>query len=153
MVIIDPNKPIQPVTKTGNDNSTSRIQSEGFDAVFKQEMAGKTTAPVNIEPSSQVGDVRPAWLEKEAQGPASMALDRVDNLIDTMAAYQNKLAENGATLHDIHGLVEQMSTQSESLARLFDKMDASDSLKAIVDQSLMLSSMEISRYYDGYFID
>lgn len=153
MVIIDSNKPIQPVTKADNDNSPSKIQSQGFDAVFKQEMAGKTTAPVKTEPSSQVGEVRPAWFEKGTQEPASMALDRVENLIDTMAAYQNKLIENGATLHDIHVLVQQMTTQSESLARLSEKMDAPDELKGIVNQSLMLSSMEISRYYDGYYVD
>jgi hypothetical protein len=153
MVIIDSNKPIQPVTKAGNDTSPSKVQSEGFDAVFKQEMAGKTTAPIKTEPSSQVGDVRPAWFEKATQEPGRTALDRVENLIDTMAAYQNKLIENGATLHDIHGLVQQMTTQSEALARLSEKMDASDDLKVIVNQSLMLSSMEIARYYDGHYVD
>jgi hypothetical protein len=46
-----------------------------------------------------------------------------------------------------------MTTQSEALARLSEKMDASDDLKVIVNQSLMLSSMEIARYYDGHYVD
>jgi glutamine synthetase adenylyltransferase len=153
MVTIDANKPIQPLTKTGNTDRPSKSQGEGFDAVFRQEMTGKTTAPATTESSSQVGGIRPAWFANDNHGAASRAFDRVEQLIDTMAAYQNKLIDNGATLRDIHSLVQQMSSQSESLEKLADKMDASDNLKTIVNQSLMLSSMEISKYYNGHYVD
>ena len=153
MVTIDSNKPIQPTTKTGNANRPSKTHSGGFDAVFKQEMASKTTAPMKTESSSQVGGIRPAWFTNENHGATSTAFDRVEQLIDTMAAYQNKLIENGATLKEIHSLVQQMASQTESLTKLSDKMDASDNLKTIVNQSLMLSSMEISKYYDGHYVD
>ena len=153
MVTIDSNKSIQPIPKAENLSSSSKTKSEAFDAIFKQEMGSKAAAPAQTESPSQMRGIRPAWCVDESQSTASMAIDRISNLIDTMAIYQNKLVENGATLKEMHGLVQQMTSQSESLASLSEKMEESDGLKAIVNQSLMLSSMEISRYYSGYYVD
>jgi hypothetical protein len=153
MVTIDSSKSIQPNTTAAASRNHLKTKNDGFDAILKQEMATKTAAPVKPESPTPIENVRPAWCADESQLSGSMAVDRVGKLIDTMATYQSKLIEHGATLKDLHGLVQQMTSQSKSLASLTDKMEESDDLKAIVNQSLMLSSMEISRYYDGYYVD
>jgi hypothetical protein len=80
-------------------------------------------------------------------------VDQVQRLIDTLAHYQGKLIEKGTTLKEMDGLVRQMETQSASLAAAFDQVGESGKLKAVVNQSLMLSAMEIAKYNNGHYND
>ena len=153
MVTIDPDKPIQPIAGTKVAISQSKTQKGAFDAVFQQAIDRKTIKPAKTESTAFVSDIRPVQFATVSQSPANMVVDRVERLIDTMADFQSKLIENGATLKDMHGLVQQMASQSESLAAVSDSIDQNDSLKSIVNQSLMMSSMEIARYNGGHYND
>ena len=152
MVTIDPDKPIQPIAGTKADSGQSKTQEGAFDAVFQQAIERKTVKPAKTESTAFVSEIRPVQFTV-SQSSASMVADRVERLIDTMADYQSKLIENGATLKDMHGLVQQMASQSESLAAISDSIEQTDGLKSIVNQSLMMSSMEIAKYNGGFYND
>ena len=153
MVTIDPDKPIQPIKGTKSATGQSKTEKGAFDAVFQQAIDTTSIKPAKTESTAFVSDIRPAHFATEPQPSANMVVDRVERLIDTMADYQSKLIENGATLKDMHGLVQQMASQSESLAAISDSVDQTDSLKRIVNQSLMMSSMEIAKYNGGHYND
>ena len=82
-----------------------------------------------------------------------MIVDRVQQLIDTMGVYQQKLTDSGATLKDIQSLVQKMATQSESLSATSNAVEGQKSLKTIVNHSLTLASMEIAKFNSGYYND
>ena len=82
-----------------------------------------------------------------------MLVDRVQRLIDTMGAYQQKLIDSGATLKDIQSLVQKMANESESLSAKSNAVEGQQRLKTIVDQSLTLASMEIAKFNSGYYND
>lgn len=153
MTTIDPDKLIQPISGPKAVNGRSKPQEGDFKAVFQQAIDTPTIKPAKAESAVFVSDVRPAQFAAQPQPSTNMVVDRVQRLIDTMAEYQNKLIENGATLKDMHGLVQQMASHSESLAAAMEEMGESENLKAIVNQSLMLSSMEIAKYNGGSYID
>jgi len=153
MTTIDPDKRIQQIPGSQAVKSRSKPQKNDFNAIFQQAIDTKAIEPTNIESTALASDVRPARFSPEAQPATHMVVDRVERLIDTMANYQNKLIENGVTLKDMQSLVEQMTSQGESLAAISQAGDESENLKSIVNQSLMLSSMEIAKYNGGYYND
>jgi hypothetical protein len=70
-----------------------------------------------------------------------------------MADYQRKLIENGATLKEIQAVVDKMASQNESLSAISGAIGEKERLATIVNQSLMLSSMEIAKYNSGFYND
>jgi len=153
MVTIDPNKPIQPIagSKTGGDKATSA--NGGFDTIFKQAISGEEAQPCSAESTLAASDIRPARFSTQTEsGTGASVVDRTEKLMDTLEAYREKLDEIGATMKDVQPLVQQMTSQSEALSTMSQSENsADDKLRGIVDQALMLSSLEIARYNSGHY--
>ena len=153
MVTIDPNKTILNVphgNKAGNCSNEKKCE---FDSILQKVVDSTTTREAGAESTLLVSDVRPARFATEPLPSTNMVVDQVQRLIDTMEVYQQKLIENGATLKDIQPLVQQMKSESESLSATSSAVQAKERLKTIVDQSLMLSSMEIAKFNNGDYND
>lgn len=153
MVSIDPNKSIVNIAdrKTVEDRSTTHKGE--FDEIFRQTIDSRPIESPETESAHYVTDIRPIQFDAEASPTTDMVVNRVQRLIDTMAAYQHKLIENGATLKDIQLLVEKMASQNESLSAITEAVGNQERLGTIVNQSLMLSSMEIAKYNNGHYND
>jgi hypothetical protein len=63
------------------------------------------------------------------------------------------LGESGATLKEIQPLMERMASHNERLGAIANAAGDQKDLGTIVDQSLMLSSMEIAKYKSGLYND
>lgn len=152
MVIIDPDKSIQPATMKKTE-SASKPHAKGFEAVLKQVADTKTPDPAKAESMPFLADVHPVRFAASPPSATYKVVEQVQNLIDTMADYQKKMAENGVTLKDMQVIVDRMASQSETLDLASTAVERDDHLKAIVNQATMLSSMEIARFYNGQYND
>jgi len=155
MVTIDPNKPIQTIVGSKPESERTKSTDGGFDTIFKQAIGGENTRPSSAEPTTTASDIRPARFSTQTEGSTSVSVvDRTEQLVDTLNAYREKLDEIGATMKDVEPLVQQMTSQSEALATMSQSEEGADNkLQGIVDQALMLSSMEIARYNSGHYND
>lgn len=153
MVTIDPEKPILTITEHKKAENRSHAQKGEFDAIFRQAVDSTKGKGVEIESTSFISQIRPAQFTTESMPSANTIVDRVQQLIDTMGAYQQKLIDSGATLKEIQTLVEKMASQSESLGAASSVVEGQESLKTIVNQSLTLASMEIGKFNSGYYND
>lgn len=153
MVTIHPNKSIANIAEPKVAEGVSKTQKGEFDAIFRQTVDSKPIKSAKTESTPFISDLRPAQFTTESSPSTSMVVDRVSRLIDTMADYQHKLIENGATLKDIQAVVDKMVSQNESLSAISGAMEKEESLGTIVNQSLMLSSMEIAKYNSGFYND
>jgi hypothetical protein len=153
MVTIDPNKPIQPVVDPKTVSDKSKPANGGFDTIFKQAIKSEETRPPSTETTLASSDIRPARFSTHTEGGTGVSVvGRTEQLMDTLEAYREKLDETGTTMKDVEPLVQQMTSQSEALASTFrSEQGADDKLQGIVDQALMLSSMEIARYNNGHY--
>ncbi|MBC2742021.1 MAG: hypothetical protein HGJ93_02965 [Desulfosarcina sp.] len=151
MVTIDPDKSILNTTELKKAEGLSKTQKGEFDAIFRKAVDSTEIKSANVESTNFVSEIRPAQFTTEPMPSANMVVDRVQRLIDAMEAYQQKLIENGATLKDIQPLMEKMASQSESLTAISNAVGEQDDLRTIVNQSLMLSSMEIAKYKSGLY--
>jgi hypothetical protein len=153
MVTIDPNKPILNPAQNDRAESRSRANSGRFDAIFQQAVDSTEPKQTRTESAPLLSDIRPAQFSPESLPSEKMIIDRVDRLIDTMGGYQQKLIDGDATLRDIHRLVQQMAVESESLGVTSNALEGQARLKTIVNQSLTLASMEITKFNSGYYND
>ena len=155
MVTINPDKPIQPIAATRTADSPAKPPQGGFDAVFNQVAAKRPAASAlaGTEKSVFVPDVHPARFANGRESASGEVVNSVQGLIDVLAGYQKKLGEHGATLKDLHGIVEQMASQSEALGTSAKGLAGDEALESIVNEALQLSSLEIARYYNGHYGD
>ena len=153
MVTIDPNKPILNTGEHNRTQSQSNVKKGGFDAIFRQAVDSTEFKVAKTESAPFLSDIRPAQFSSESLPSANMIVDRVQQLIDTMGVYQQKLTDSGATLKDIQSLVQKIATQSESLSVTSNAAEGQKSLKTIVNHSLTLASMEIAKFNSGYYND
>jgi hypothetical protein len=153
MTTINTDKLIQSISAPKSATGPAKTEKTEFGEVFQQALGSTTKTPADIQATAHASDVRPARFSVESAPSAGKVVDKVQRLIDTLADYQGKLIEKGTTLKEMDGLVRQMETQSASLAAASDQVGESGKLKAIVNQSLMLSAMEIAKYNNGHYND
>lgn len=155
MAAIDPDKTIPSITEfklTEHRTETPRNQN-AFNAIFRQAIDSKETNCNDAESTPFISEIRPAQFTSEPERSTSMIVDQIQQLIGTMEIYQRKLADNQETLKDIQPLMDKMTAYSKKLAAVSKAGEMEDELQTIVDQSLMLSSIEISRYHNGLYND
>ncbi len=151
MTIIDPNKPaINPLASPRQTEPST--PSEGrFTDIWKETVQSSSSqqAAAVIDAPASIATLRPAQFSTASPIPARDVADQAQRLLDTMEIYQQQLTDRKTTLHDIQPTIEKMASQSQSLSDEAAAANASGELKAIVDRSLSLVTMEISRYYNG----
>ena len=153
MVTIDPDKSIPNIQDGNKASNRSKVQKGEFDSVFREAADSASMKRAELESTRFISNLRPAQFVTEPSPSTSAVVDKVSHLIDTMEGYQQKLIEKGATLRDIETLVQKMTSESESLGAASSAVDEQDGLRAIIDQSLMLTSMEIVKFNSGHYND
>ncbi len=153
METIDPNKPIVIITEPSQAESQSKVKKGEFDAIFRQTVDSTKVTRPKTESAPFLCDIRPAQFSTESLPSETMLVERVQRLIDTMGAYQQKLIDSGATLKTIQSLVRQMAAENESLGAASTAVQGPKRLQTIVDQSMTLASMEIAKFNSGYYND
>jgi hypothetical protein len=153
MVTIEPNKGIPPIVDPKTESEKATPADGGFETIFKQAIKSEEPRSYSAEPPLAASDIRPARFSTQTAGNAGVSVvGRTEQLMATLEAYREKLDENGATMKDVEPLVQQMASQSEALVSTSQsEPGAGDKLQGIVDQALMLSSMEIARYTSGHY--
>ena len=151
---IDPNKPIQKIIQPERGKAQSKTGKLSFNEVFKHRLGAESAQSPAPESLTLASSVHPAQFSGEPQFSGSAIVQRINQLVDTMEVYQMKLAERGATLKEMDPLIQQMETQSGSLSAISKTAEGQDDkLQAIIDHSLMLSTLEITRYRSGHYCD
>ena len=151
---IDPNKRIQTITIPQTGNVRSKPGKSSFDAVFKRQLDTDNVQPPPPQSSSLVSGIHPAQFALESRPSGKTVIDQIHMLVDTMAAYRDKLAESGAPLKDVAPLVKEMESQNEALSAISGAIGGKDGkLQEMLEQSLMLSKLEISKFRSGYYND
>ena len=151
MVTIDGDKLVGKLDPAHRVSNRPKANIGHFAKVLQSAVQTSAGRPPDLQPAVMIDHIRPAQFETQGSVSADGVLKRVTRLIDTLDRYQQKLSEKGFTLKALQVLVADMTSQSESLRSLAGEVEKRDELRAIVDQSLMLSSVEIARFDGGYY--
>ena len=142
-------RPNPPVTQNRREaNSTDA----DFQTILKQTVgntAGEKQATRVANPFG-MQSVRPI-VNPDAETVLPM-VDRIDRLVDRLENYRLKLANPQASLKSIQPLLEDMAASSEKLAPKLEHLDEGDPLKDILNRSLVMVSLEITRFNRGDYL-
>ena len=79
-------------------------------------------------------------------------MDRVENLIDLLDHYRQMLSDPSNSLKKIDPIIKEIDQQKEKLAPALDSLPDGEELKDIVNQTLVIASLETTKFYRGDYI-
>ena len=65
------------------------------------------------------------------------SIERVDQFIDLLEAYQDKLGDTGSSLKDFSSLVSTMEAEAERITPLLESLPEGDELKDILNRAVV----------------
>jgi DNA repair exonuclease SbcCD nuclease subunit len=146
------NENIQKSLYPDKTNKNQNTQGIDFGAVLKNEVeksSNKISEPQRLPSLSGVSPVQLKMLSSEQNGTI---IDRVENLLNILAEYQQKLKDPQFSLREIEPLVKQMEKEKENMAPVLDSLVKDDGLKNILNHALVTSSLETIKFNRGDYI-
>ncbi len=133
-------------------NKNEKPQGTGFKAVLKNEVEKSSNTISQNQKMSSIGSISPIQLNMLAPTQNMPVIDRVENLLNILDEYQQKLKDPNTSLKEIDPVVKQMEKEKDSLAPVVDSLAENDDLKEILTQALVASSLETIKFNRGDYI-
>ena len=81
------------------------------------------------------------------------AIGQVENILDLLDDYRDKLADPRVTLREMDALVGRLSDEKENLAATLNTMKEGEELRDILNQTLVTASLEVMKFRRGDYVD
>ena len=153
MGTINPDKPILSIPEAVKKTQPKTEKNGRFDRILHETVQGMEKNDIHPQSVGVASDIRPVQFLADTKSATFNIVEEVEQLMETLDAYQQKLASESITLKEIWPLVEKMDSQSESLQLSSKKMEEQEALTNIVDQCILLTSTEIAKFNSGYYND
>ena len=149
---VENNENIQKSLYPEKINKNEKVKDIDFGAVLKNEVeksSNEISWNQKIPPTSSIS---PIQLNMLSPSQNRSIIDRVENLLNVLNEYQQKLKDPHFSLKEIDPLVKQMEKEKENLAPVLDSLLEDDGLKDILNQALVTSSLETIKFNRGDYI-
>jgi hypothetical protein len=135
-------------SKTNAQPSTGKE----FSAILRDTVENTTATTLA---STQTTFVSPLTGFKSISSSPSdddFAADSIEDMINLLDRYRNKLADPRITLKQIDPDITEMSRKIDNLVPVLDSLPADEGLRNILNQTMVTISLEISKFYRGDYI-
>ena len=149
---IENNENIQKSLYPNKINKNEKPQGTGFKAVLKNEVEKSSNVISHNQKMSSISSISPIQLNMLSPAQNVPVIDRVENLLNILDEYQQKLKDPNTSLKEIDLVVKQMEKEKESLVPILDSLSENDGLKDILTQTLVTSSLETIKFNRGDYI-
>ena len=149
---IGPNDDIVRQVYSQSSQKANGAPDGEFGEALSQAIDGAQSKHTGAVPIS--GGCRPAEIvfNPITVGRESALVNRVDDLLNVLDEYRQKLGDHQVSLKEIYPLVNRMEADQESLMPAFNSLSDEDGLKDILNQTLMTTSLEVIRFNRGDYI-
>lgn len=132
----------QKVTKKGD---------QAFDDILNQKIGNLSLSESESKKTNLVNSVSDVYL-KPGIDKGEM-VPRVDGFLDMMEEYAGKLNRPEIVLREISPLIEQIENESQDLKLLCDYLPPNDEIKALIEEVLIRSSVEVIKFNRGDYLN
>ncbi len=148
---INPNDGILRNVYIEKPNKTEKSQGERFEATLEGLMnpSRKVTVEEKIANIDRLSDVQTNPFVHERKGSIVRQTER---LLDTLEQYQQMLENLKFTLKDISHFVDEITAENKALFSVVDSLCDGDELKAILNQALITSVVEVIKFNRGDYV-
>ena len=149
---IENNENIQKSLYPEKNNKNEKAQGIDFGAVLKNEVEKSSNAISGNQTMPSISSISPIQLNMISPVQNGSIIDRVENLLNVLDEYQQKLKDPHFTLKEIDPLVKQMEKGKENLAPVLNSLEENEGLKDILNKALVTSSLETIKFNRGDYI-
>jgi len=149
---IQNNENIQKSLYPERINKNEKVQGTDFGSVLKNEVEKSSELNSGPQKMSSISSISPIQLNMMSPVQKGSIVDRVENLLNVLGEYQQKLKDPHFSLKEIDPLVKQMEKEKENLAPVLDSLVEDDGLKDILNQALVTSSLETIKFNRGDYV-
>jgi hypothetical protein len=135
-----------------NAVKTPGASQADFNSILQGTLKSSTGTENGVQPPAVVETVLPAQLQHLQLPIQPTTVDRIENVLNLLDEYRRKLADPKITLKEIHPLVQTLEKESDRLQPVLKSFGDGDQLKAILNQTLVTTSLEVIKYNRGDYI-
>ena len=146
---IEHNENIQKSLYTDVNNKNEKTQDADFKAVLKNEVEQSSNVISQNQKMPSISSISPIQLNMLSPTQNKSIIERVENLLNILDEYQEKLKDPGISLKEIDPVIKQMEKEKKNLAPVLDLIVEGDGLKNILNQTLVTSSLETIKFNRG----
>lgn len=126
-----------------------QTQKGRFGEILRETMDTSAGPTGEGQPASVTNPIEGIYFDPRLLQPESPVLDQTERLLDTLETYQQKLGDRQVELSQMDPLIADIKKQSEGLASKADTLPDGDPLREILNQTLIVSSLEVLKYSRG----
>jgi hypothetical protein len=116
----------------------SITHSDKTNSVSKNPLQPKFTPPIEVSPLSVINK--------------SDHIGKVENFLTILDSYQVKLGNSEWTLKDLAADLSDLTSQKEMITEIYESLPDGEGLKPILNQALIISSVEIAKFNRGDYL-
>ena len=145
---VDANPEIFGGDFTVKNNSEPKATGSEFNAILEERLGCASNTKINGEQDSRIEGISKSQFDLFTQ-VGSSTIDKVENYLNILNEYQEKLGSPDASLKEISPLLDQMNAESGKLSSALDSLPEKDGLKEILKETLIISSLETVKFNRG----
>ena len=149
---IDGNNNIAPRAHPHKTTANEKTSDAEFKNILKasversQQPSAKVQTPHQTPPIAAVRFTPPEPMARQT------TIERIDNLLNLLDQYKDQLADPNVTLRRIEPLLNTITKEKEQLSGVLEQLPNDDSLKDIVQRTLITASLEVMKFNRGDYI-
>ena len=149
---IENNENIQKSLYPDKATKNKMAQGNGFKAVLKNEVGKSSKVITQNQKMPSISSISPMQLNLLSPTQSKSIVERVENLLNVLDEYQQKLKNPHISLKEINPLIKQMEQEKENLVPILDSISGNGGLKEILNQAIVTSSLETIKFNRGDYI-
>ncbi len=133
---------------TAKTNAATKPTGSEFSAVLEETLGNVSGTNTVEQQNAKIEGLSKAQFDFFSN-KEDTAIDQVENYLNLLNAYQEKLGNPDVSLKEISPLLDQMKEEQGRLSAALDSLPEGDGLKDILNETLIISSLETIKFNRG----
>ena len=134
----------------GTHQKAEQTQNNRFGEILMETMATEASgSELSAKGTTLTAPVTGLYLDPVSISTEVPLVDQTEQLLDALDAYRGKLGDRRASLKEVAPLIGEIKRQSEDLTSQAEALSDSDPLREILNQTLIVSSLEVLKFNRG----
>ena len=149
---IDGNNDIARSAYTDKAKANEKTSDAEFKDILKASVKRSQQSSASIQTPPQAHPIAAVRFTPAEPMARQTTFDRIDNLLNLLDQYKDQLADPNVTLRRIEPLLNTIAKEKEQLSGVLEQLPNDDSLKDIVQRTLITASLEVMKFNRGDYI-
>ncbi len=133
---------------TARNNADPKTTGSEFSTILEESLKSVSNENATVSKGSKIEGISKTQFDilSKVENPA---IGQVENYLNILNEYQKKLGNLDVPLKELSPLLDQMNAEKGELSSALDSLSDEDGLKGIVNETLVVSSLETIKFNRG----